>query len=99
MFTLMIGKHLAIKQMNSGQEKRFSVMDRTDRTSSNSSQWQAKPDQDHIATNARQRRKLRPLSSGGRSRCEVKSWRHGQARELSEVRYERFPRVLCRKLL
>ena len=28
MFIQMIGKHLAIKQMNSGQEKQFSVMDR-----------------------------------------------------------------------
>ena len=30
MFIRMIGKHLAIKQTNSGQEKQFSVMDKTD---------------------------------------------------------------------
>ena len=65
MFILMIGKHLAIKQMNFGQEKQFSVTDRTDQTSSSSLQWQAKPDQDLIAINAKQRRKQKPLSSGG----------------------------------
>ena len=52
MFIQMIGKHLAIKQMNSGQEKQFSVMDKMDLTNSSSLQWQVKPDQDHIATNA-----------------------------------------------
>ena len=62
---LMIGKHLAIKQMNSGQQKQFSVMDKMDQTNSSTLQWQAKPDQDLIATNVRQRRKPRPLSSGG----------------------------------
>ena len=40
-------------------------MDRTDLTNSSSLQWQVKPDQDHIATNARRKRKPRPLSSGG----------------------------------
>ena len=96
----MIGKHLAIKQMNFGPEKQFSVMDRTDQTSSSSLQWQAKPDQDLIATNVKQRRKQNPLSSGGRPCREVKSWRHGQAREPCEV-YDmsNFLRVLCRKLL
>ena len=65
MFIRMIGKHLAIKQTNSGQEKQFSVMDKMDLTNSSSLQWQVKPDQDHIATNARRKRKPRPLSSGG----------------------------------
>jgi len=35
MFILMIGKHPAVKQTSYGQEKQFSVMDRTDQTSSN----------------------------------------------------------------
>ena len=65
MFTLVIGKLQAIKQMNFGLEKEFSVMDRTDQTSSSSLQGQAKPDQDPIATNMKQRRKRKPPSSEG----------------------------------
>ena len=59
MSILTIGKHLAIKQMNSGQEKQFSVMDRMDLTNSSTLQWQAKPDQDHIATNARRKKEAK----------------------------------------
>ena len=39
MFIQMIGKHLAIKKMNSGQEKQFSVMDKMDQTNSSTLQW------------------------------------------------------------
>ena len=39
MFIQMIGKHLAIKKMNSGQEKQFSLMDKMDQTNSSTLQW------------------------------------------------------------
>ena len=60
-----------------GQEKQFSVMDKMDQTNSSTLQWQVKPDQDLIATNARRRRKPRPLSSGGLTtpwRTKLASW-------------------------
>jgi uncharacterized membrane protein len=62
----MFGKLQAITQMSFGLEKLLiSVMDRMDQTSSSSLQWQAKPDQDPIATNAKQRKRRKLSSSEG----------------------------------
>ena len=84
MFTQMTGKHLAIKQMNSGQEKQFSVMAKMDQTSSSTFAMasKARPGPHRDKREAKKEAKASKFR-GVDHAVKTKSWRHGQARELS----------------